>query len=413
MSRVRLVTSPYAPSYVPRLRELLQRPHVRRVLVAVIAGRLPEGMVPLGVVLLVRADGGSYALAGLLSALLAIGSAVGMPPLGRVMDHTGQTRVLVGAAVVRGAALVGIAVSGAGAPVAAAICSLLCGLSLPPLESALRSLWPDLTRDAEQAEAAYRLEAGLQEAVFVLGPVVLAGLVAVVSVALALVATAAIGVLGVALYLSVPPARGWRAARREDPAWTAALRAPGIPPVVFVVVVVGGVIGCVNVAATAFAERADVQAGWLLAAYAFGGLVGGTLAAAREPRRPVEQTLPWLLLALGLVFVPALLGPPLGLELALLALGGGVMAPALAGAFIVVGRRALTGAVAETFAWLTSGVLVGIALGSALAGPLSGGPGGDVGFVVAVGAGVLGALAWWAAGGGTRSRSVPAGAPGA
>lgn len=376
------------------LTDLLRRPHVPRVLLAVFAGRLPEGMVPLGVVLVVREDGGSFALAGVMTAALAIGAAVGGPVLGRLVDRHGQYVVIVASALVRAGAIVALILTGADVPAATAGAVLVAGLATPPLEPSLRALWADLTRDAEQAESAYRLEAGLQQLIFVLGPVLLAGVVAAAGPPLGLQVSAAIGVAGALAYALTPPARRWRSVPRAHAHRTAALRAPGVPPVLVIAVLVGAVIGSVNVAAPAFAEHEDLSAGWLLAAFAAGGLVGGTWAASRVPRRPVEHGLPLLLAGMGLAFAPALLAPPPLAVAALLALGGAFMSPSLGSAFIVTGRRALQGAITETFAWLTTAALVGIAAGSALTGPLASDAGGTRGFVVALAAGLLAAAVW-------------------
>lgn len=394
------------------LTDLLRRRYVPRVLVTVLLGRLPEGMVPLGIVLLVRDGDGSFGLAGLLAAFLAVGAAVGGPPLGRLIDHRGQPIVVVGCGLVRGAALIGLTLTAPDAPVVAGFCALVCGLATPPLEPAQRALWPGLTRDEAQVETAYRLDAGLQEIVFVIGPLVLTALVAAADPALALQLVAVGGALAALAFASSPPARAWRSPPRPDPAWTAAVRAPGIPPLLAIAVLVGAVIGSLNVAAPAVAETRDIAAGWPLGIFAFGALVGGLVSASRQPVRPPEATLPWLLTGMGLALVPPLLDPPLGLTLLSLALGGALMAPSLGGAFIVVGRRALRGSAAETFAWLTSAVLTGLASGSALAGPLAdGSESGTAGFLVAVAAGLLGAVVWRAAGGHATPAAAAAAPP--
>ena len=54
---------------------------------------------------------------------------------------------------------------------AAAPLAFVCGALTPPLEPALRALWPDLAGDDEHAlHAAYELDAGAQELIFVARP---------------------------------------------------------------------------------------------------------------------------------------------------------------------------------------------------------------------------------------------------
>jgi hypothetical protein len=50
---------------VRRLRAVINAPGVRGLLIARSLGSLPIGMVPLGIILLLRAAGRSYALAGI------------------------------------------------------------------------------------------------------------------------------------------------------------------------------------------------------------------------------------------------------------------------------------------------------------------------------------------------------------
>src|SRR3954470_13053198 len=79
--------------------ELLRAPGVGRVVAAGLVARLPLGMEALGVVLLVRDAGQSYAAAGVVAASSALATAVGTPVLGRLIDRVGQTRVLLPIAV--------------------------------------------------------------------------------------------------------------------------------------------------------------------------------------------------------------------------------------------------------------------------------------------------------------------------
>jgi MFS family permease len=85
--------------------ELLRTRHAARLLGGTLLGRLPNGMAALAVVLFTRSHGGGYGLAGALSALYGLATALGQPFLGRAVDRRGQPRVMTGAALASAAGL--------------------------------------------------------------------------------------------------------------------------------------------------------------------------------------------------------------------------------------------------------------------------------------------------------------------
>ena len=91
-----------------RLRAVLGAPGTGALLFARTLGSLPVGMVPLGIILLLRAAGRSYALAGLADGAYALGLAAMQPLLGRLIDRAGMGRVLAPLAIVFPAGLVGL-----------------------------------------------------------------------------------------------------------------------------------------------------------------------------------------------------------------------------------------------------------------------------------------------------------------
>ena len=160
-------------------RALLGLPHVPALVGWSLLGRLPLGMAPLALLLLVRGEGGSYGAAGVVVAVYAVAVGVGAPIGGRQVDRTGPTPSFAfapsctrcrrdrGRACRAGAGLVAIGAVAA-----------LAGLSLPPLSSAVRIVWPRLAPD-DLRSTAYALEATLQEIFFVGGPLLAAALAAV------------------------------------------------------------------------------------------------------------------------------------------------------------------------------------------------------------------------------------------
>ena len=117
--------------------------------------------------------------------------------------------MLIVVAVARSAALLGIVLVAPASLAVAAVLAAAAGGLTPPLEPALRALWPDLAGDDEHAlSAAYELDAGAQELIFVVGPLLVAVAVAIGSPATALHLTSAVGLVGTLAFALAPPARG-------------------------------------------------------------------------------------------------------------------------------------------------------------------------------------------------------------
>lgn len=152
-------------------RAVLGSPYVARLLGGTLIGRLPTGMAPIAILLLVRAENGPLALAGALGALYGLACALGQPLLGRLVDRHGQTQVLVPATLAASTAFLLLPCTGpARHPVLAALTVLVAGLATPPLEAGLRALWPVLLPDAGRQRTALSLDSSTQGLVFVAVP---------------------------------------------------------------------------------------------------------------------------------------------------------------------------------------------------------------------------------------------------
>jgi MFS family permease len=77
----------------PYLR-LLRRPDVLWPFGSAVVGRLPLAMAPLGMIVLVEEQRGSYASAGIVTAAFAWCTAISLPLWGSVIDRVGQSRVV-------------------------------------------------------------------------------------------------------------------------------------------------------------------------------------------------------------------------------------------------------------------------------------------------------------------------------
>jgi len=387
-------------------RTLLSAPHARPLVVAAFVGRLPVGMTSLAVLLLVEGATGSYAIAGLAVGMLALAEAGAAPVQGRLIDRFGQTPSLLVTALAFPAALAGLiaAATGGAAPAVLVALAALGGLTLPPLMSAMRTLWVRLVPEPGLLEPAYALETVLQELFFVGGPVLVAACLAVGSPSLAVAVAAACGTLGTLAFAASPVSRAWRGEPRAEGSRAGPLGHAGLRTLVATGLLCGSVFGTLEVTVAAFAEEEGVQAlaGVLLAGNAAGSLVGGLWYGQRRWTAPPDRRYVVCLALFAVTLLPILAAGSPPAMLAALVLSGVAIAPAFATAYTLISRLAPTGTTTEAFAWLSTSIVAGLALGNAAAGLLVEGAGLRSGFLAAAALGGLAALTGWARGGTLR-----------
>ncbi|NSC20715.1 MFS transporter [Streptomyces albus subsp. chlorinus] len=378
--------------------ELLRARHAVRLLAGTLVGRLPNATGPLAIALFIRAEGGSMALAGALSAVYGLATALGQPMLGRLVDLYGQPRVMLPAALVSALGAAALALTGLASLPAAYLCVLVFGLFTPPLEGGLRALWPDVLRREEQVHTAYALDAVAQEVLFAAGPLVVTLLVAGWSEAAALLVVNVLGALGALSVVVSPPSRRWRSAPRK-PHWLGALRSPGLKVLLAAFFFVGLGLGTFALAAVSYADGHgdSLISTYLLAAQGAGALVGGVAYGARGWPGSHEGRLRVLVGLYAVGNLPLALVPGVPSMVLLGALSGLFLAPSLACAFVVVDRHAPTGTVTEAFSWLVTTFGVGAAAGTAAVGTVIERGGTEAGFAVAGGGGVAALLVMLAA----------------
>ncbi|MFJ7295669.1 MFS transporter [Streptomyces collinus] len=351
--------------------EILRARHAARLLVGTLVGRLPCATAPIAIVLFVRAEGGTYSLAGALAAVYGVANAVGQPVLGRIVDLCGQPRVQLPAAVMSGLAMAVFAFSGIGSlPIAyAAVAG--AGLFTPPLEGGLRALWPSVLRKEDQVHTAYAMDAVAQEVMFTVGPLLVTLCVSLWSAQAALLVLNVVGVLGALSVVVSEPSRVWRSAPREAH-WLGALRSPGLLALLAAFLFIGMALGSITVASVPYADDhgGDAVYGWLMAALGFGALVGGTVYGARQWAGEPARRLQVLVALLVVCYLPLMFMPDAVPMVALTALAGVFLAPAIACAFVLVDRHAPRGTVTEAFSWLVTTFTVGHSVGTGVAGPV-------------------------------------------
>jgi MFS family permease len=387
--------------------DILRARHATRLLVGTLVGRLPNATAPIAIVLFVRAEGGSYSLAGVLAAVYGVANAVGQPVLGRLVDLKGQPRVQLPAALLSALAMAVFAFVGTGSLVVAYAAVALAGLFTPPLEGGLRALWSSVLPKEEHVHRAYALDAVAQEVMFAVGPLLVTVCVSLWSAQAALLVLNVIGVLGALSVVVSPPSRAWRSAPREAH-WLGALRSPGLIALLGAFLAVGMALGSITVAAVTYADDhgGDVVYGWMMAGIGLGALIGGIAYGARQWAGEPARRLQVIVALLAVFYLPLTLMPgPVAMTL-LTVLAGVFLAPAIACAFVLVDRHAPRGTVTEAFSWLVTTFTVGASLGTGVTGPVVEAGGALWGFAVpgaAGGVSLLVLVATW------RVLAAPAG----
>ncbi|WP_309095030.1 MFS transporter [Streptomyces sp.] len=363
--------------------EILRARHAARLLVGTLVGRLPNATAAIAIVLFVRAEGGTYSLAGALAAVYGVANAVGQPVLGRFVDLRGQPRVQLPAAVLSALAMAAFAFLGIGSLPLAYLAVAAAGLFTPPLEGGLRALWPSVLRREDQVHTAYAMDAVAQEVMFTAGPLLVTLCVSLWSAQAALLVLNVVGVLGALSVVVSPPSRAWRSAPREAH-WLGALRSSGLLALLAAFLFIGMALGSITVASVPYADDhgGDAVYGWLMAALGFGALVGGAVYGARQWAGEPARRLRVLVALLVVCYLPLMLMPDAVPMVALTALAGVFLAPAIACAFVLVDRHAPRGTVTEAFSWLVTTFTVGHSVGTGVAGPVVEAGGAQWGFAV-------------------------------
>lgn len=385
---------PYRLRVLSPYRDLLRTPGGLRFSSSAFLARLPMAMVGLGIVLLVVAETDRYGRAGAMSAAFALVNAGAAPAIARLVDRLGQTRVLAPSVPTHCVLLTLFVVAvSTGAPTWTQwLTVVLAALFAPSIGSLVRARWGFVLGTDPRLHTAYAFESVLDEAIFVLGPLVVTVLATTIAAQAGLLAAALVVLVGTGALLShrasePPPSE-------HGDGHPSALRSPGLPVVMLVMVFVGGVFGAVELSSVAFADAHGHRglAGPLLACYAGGSMLSGLVFGAVPSDLPRRRT---MLIGAGVMtatvtVLPFVRSTPL-LAVLLVMCGVGI-APTLISGFSLVERIVPSVAVTEGLTWATTGLVIGFSGCTWLAGHLVDAESVSVAFAVATGSGALALL---------------------
>ena len=375
---------------------ILRHPRMAGLFAAALVARLPIGINGLAVVLFLREQTGSFAVPGAVAGGLALGMGVGAPFMGRLVDRLGA-RVLVPLAAGNAVGILALLLLGhadAPPPLLVAV-GVATGALYPPSPSVLRARFPELLRqEPALVPSAYALDSVLLEITFVLAPLLVVAVIAVLGAGAALVVSAATVLLGVGVFVWLLPPDGPRAPGHEQAGLLGVLRAPGIRTLVMTMLPVGFAIGALEVAVPAFSHdqsRAEL-AGVLLATWSLGSALGGFVYGARVRQSPLPLVHMRLTLLLPLGILPLLIAPSMAVMAVLLVPAGLFIAPIIATRNELASQAAPPGTKTEALTWPLTALVGGIAVGAAGGGALIDASGWHAAATAAVVAAAVGGL---------------------
>ncbi|MDO4242874.1 MAG: hypothetical protein Q4C85_03815 [Actinomyces sp.] len=291
---------------------LLGMPHVARSAVFGVVGQFPLPLLGMGLLIGIRDGYGSYTLAGTVSAVMALTSAVTGPVVGRLIDAHGQRRVglPVAALWITSIILMSAALAWRLPPGAVIAAGVLLGTSVP-FSSMLRARWRHVLADRPgQLNSALSLTSILEEMMWVIGnplATILATSVAMLAPLAAAAAAIVLAIIGFLLDSSIEPAASGRTRRRRrltGQVTGAPVRmfTVGYVSLLAITVAYGALIAATNVSVVALATELGRSgtAGLVIACFSGASMLGALGYGARAWRSPL-----WVRFYVGMVVVMA------------------------------------------------------------------------------------------------------------
>ncbi|RRD30947.1 MFS transporter [Actinomyces bowdenii] len=397
---------------------VLAHPGARSFSAAGLIARFPMSMVGISTILAVESIYEEYFAAGLVSAVNIVAVAIGAPLLARLVDARGQSRVMIPATLVSGAALAGlIAAATMRMPLVVIVAlSALAGGLAGSMGSLVRARWTAILRTPEDIHTAFSLEAALDEVAFIIGPVLATALstsplLPVTSGWAAALVMQIVGGLWFLSQRSTEPAphphgragQGGAAGAAAGGAGGACGEPPPAGParvlahsavlaIVLVFLASGAMFGALDITVVSRTEEMGVPsaAGLLLAAWSAGSLTAALVYGSRSWGWPL-----WKQLLAGLAVFAAgtstfLAAPGLVILGVLMMLTGMAIAPTITTGNNIIQVTVAPSQLTEGLAWVGTSLNIGVSLGSLLGGRIIDSAGSTGGFLV------VAAFAWLA-----------------
>jgi MFS family permease len=355
----------------------MRMPGVARLLCAQLVARFPGGMLSLGLLIHIEGIFHSYGVAGLVLASLSVGQAISGPLTSRWMGAWAMRPVLILTSSVCAVALAVLAL--APLPIVGfMVVALVCGLSYPPIQPAVRTIYPKVV-NSRQLTPLFSLDASAQEIIWVAGPVLVTFVATQIS-STAGILMSLVFLVGGGIWFISSPELGRVRIPQSKRRFGVVLARPTVLLVTIVGILVVGCFAAIEAGVVSMFGEGSPDAGFVLAIFALTSLVGG-LAFGHRPITRWALARRMSVILLGSVL--AIFAFEFWTISGALAIAGLMVAPALAVMFAAVSASVRFSDTAEAYGWVGTGQLLGAALGSAVAGFLIDAQGSRGGFVTA------------------------------
>jgi predicted MFS family arabinose efflux permease len=359
-------------SGLARYRAVVSLPGAAAFFGTAAVARLGVAMTSLAVLWAVRGATGSFAAAGVTTAVFALAEAAAGPQVARLVEDHGQRRILPWPLTVFVLAVSGLIVGACLRLSLAvlAVMAIMAGASIPQVGALSAARWRHAVRTADQVAAALSLEAALNDVTFLCGPVLVSTLSTVLYPAAGLTLAGGLVVIGMTAFIwqrrSEPPAHG-RSDRRLA---GRRLLTPAVVALFGVNMSMGFFFGAIPVTITAFAfaHHAPALAGPIAAVSSLTSLSAGLVYGARVHR--LSPVTVMLVVSSFLVVGTAALSivPNVPAMFICCAVVGGAVAPILIPSAVLLQHTTDPRVYAQAMTWMNSASAAGIAVAAPLTG---------------------------------------------
>lgn len=360
-----------------------------------VLARIGAAMFGVSVIVMVSSRQGSYELAGALTAVAVLVLAGAGPFIGRLIDKHGQRRIAVPFLLF--AATCGFATatfSLLGLPIWTVFVGYALSAFIPEIGPLTRARWAHIYHgDEARLHTAMSFEQVLDEASFVLGPVLGVVLPTMLFPEAGLYVAEATFLVGMLLFLSARATEPPVVSMHDRPKGLA-VRRPGLFVVALVLVMTGTVFGANEVVTVAVADEAGNKgfSSVILGLFALGSTVAGLIYGTRVFATSLTKRLAIAASLMFLLQAPILWLTDLRALAALMLVAGVATAPMLITSLSLSQKLVPRALVTEGMAVAITGILIGVAVGASVGGIAVERLGAQQAYVVPVTAALVSAL---------------------